>query len=173
VVNADTGLQLPDFRAAERTFGLVVQVSGRAGRSRPDGKVLIQTFRPENPVLALAMEGRLDEFYEREIEIRRQLGFPPFRRLIRIVFRGRDKARTLAAAEDFAKVLFETMGEAGDVLGPAECPLSKISGSFRFHAIVRARDFMSAHEKVCAAVDGTRVPSGVHAETDVDPQALL
>ncbi len=173
IVNADTGLQLPDFRAAERTFNLIVQVSGRAGRSLPDGKVLIQTFRPENPVISLAMEGRLDEFYAREIEIRRQLGFPPFCRLIRIVFRGRNREKTLAAAEDLAKVLTVNMAEAGDVLGPAECPLAKISGSFRFHAIVRAIDFPVAHERVGAALEGRRPPSGVYMEADVDPQALL
>ena len=92
IVNADTGFQLPDFRAAERTFSLLVQVSGRAGRSLPDGKVLIQTFRPGAPAIVMAQEGRLEEFYTQELETRRQLGFPPFSRLIRLVVRGQEQA---------------------------------------------------------------------------------
>ncbi len=173
IVNADTGFQLPDFRAAERTFGLLVQVSGRAGRSLPDGKVLIQTFQPENPAIVCAREGRLDAFYSREIETRRQLGFPPFSRLIRIVVRGRNKAKTQAAMGELARVLLERLGNAGEVLGPAECPIARISGNFRFQLIVRTGSFKAAHQRVSEAFTDFRFPSGIYGEADVDPQALL
>jgi primosomal protein N' (replication factor Y) len=173
IVNADTGLQLPDFRAAERTFGLIVQVSGRAGRTLPDGKVLIQTFQPENPAIVLAKEGRLEDFYARELEMRLQLQFPPFSRLIRIVLRGRNKERILQAVKELAGALSECIGGSGEILGPAECPLARISGNHRHHVIVRARDFSAAHRKVGALLDGFRPPSGVHVEIDVDPQSLL
>jgi primosomal protein N' (replication factor Y) len=94
IVNADTGFQMPDFRAAERTFDLLVQVSGRAGRTLPDGKVLIQTMRPDNPAIVMAREGRLADFYSAELDTRRQLAFPPYSRLIRLVERGRCRRDT-------------------------------------------------------------------------------
>jgi primosomal protein N' (replication factor Y) len=173
ILNADMGFQLPDFRAAERTFGLIVQVSGRAGRSIPDGKVLIQTLQPDNPSIVLASAGRLEEFYERELEIRRQLGFPPFGRLIRIVFRGKNKEKGLSTAQGLVKKLRAALGEMAEVLGPVECPISRISGNWRFHAIVRAKSLGPVHERVSETLDRFRPSSGVHIEVDVDPQALL
>jgi primosomal protein N' (replication factor Y) (superfamily II helicase) len=173
IVNADTGFQLPDFRAAERTFSLLVQVSGRAGRSLPDGKVLIQSFRPENPALVLAAQARMEEFYQREIETRRQLGFPPFSRLIRIVLRGRDQDKTRDAAAAMAGTLTEKLAGAAEVLGPVECPISRIAGSYRFHCLVRMRELRTAHPAVSRVLDAYRRPADVHLEVDVDPQALL
>jgi primosomal protein N' (replication factor Y) len=173
IVNADTGFQLPDFRAAERTFGLLVQVSGRAGRSLPDGKVLIQTFQPENPVIVLATRGAVDDFYAREIEIRRHLKFPPFSRLIRVVLRGRNKVKTLEEAGGLAAELSGKTAGSAEILGPAECPISRISGSYRFHVIVRAGSFSEAHAAVTMLLDSYRPPSGIRVEVDVDPQALL
>jgi primosomal protein N' (replication factor Y) len=173
IINADTGFQLPDFRAAERTFSLLVQVSGRAGRTLPDGKVLIQTFQPENPAIVLATQGRLEDFYSRELDIRRQLGFPPFARLIRVVIRGRNKDRTSAAASALSKGITAALSGSGEVLGPAECPISRISGNYRVQLIIRSRDFKSAHARLVTALDEARPPSGVYMEIDVDPQSLL
>lgn len=173
IVNADTGAWMPDFRAAERTFSLLVQVSGRAGRSVPDGLVLIQTFRPESPAIALAREGRLDEFYARELDARRDLGFPPFARLIRLVLRGKAKDEVGRAADGLAPMLAASLGTAGEVLGPAECPIARIAGSWRTHLIVRCRTFGPAHEAVAGTIDGWRRPAGVHLEVDVDPLSLL
>jgi primosomal protein N' (replication factor Y) (superfamily II helicase) len=173
IVNADTGFQMPDFRAAERTFGLLVQVSGRAGRSLPDGKVLIQTFRPETPAIVLAAGARLEEFYAREIDTRRQLGFPPFCRLIRVVLRGKDREKTQGAAAEVAKALTTRLGASAEVLGPVECPISRISGNYRFHALIRMQAFTTVREGVAEVLDAYRAPSGIHVEVDVDPQALL
>ena len=173
IVNADTGLQLPDFRAAERTFSLLVQVSGRAGRSLPDGRVLIQTFRPGAPAVRMAREGKLEDFYTEELETRRQLGFPPFSRLIRLVLRGRSRQKTLAAVEELTSALAARLGGVAEVLGPAECPLARISGNYRYHSIVRALHFGEAHSRVSAALEEFRAPGGVYVEVDVDPLALL
>jgi primosomal protein N' (replication factor Y) (superfamily II helicase) len=173
IVNADTGAWMPDFRAAERTFSLLVQVSGRAGRSVPDGIVLIQTLRPESPAIVLAREGRLDEFYARELDTRRDLGFPPFARLIRLVIRGRDREATMKAAEALAGPLAAALGAAGEVLGPAECPIARISGSWRTHLIVRCRTFGPSHEATARVLEAWRQPGGVHVEIDVDPLSLL
>jgi primosomal protein N' (replication factor Y) len=173
IVNADTGAWMPDFRAAERTFSLLVQVSGRAGRSVPDGLVLIQTFRPDSPAITLAREGRLEEFYTRELDARRELGFPPFTRLIRLVLRGKEKEPVGRAADELAGLLHAALGDSGEVLGPAECPIARISGSWRSHLIVRCRAFGPAHEAVGRTLEAWRQPAGVHAEVDVDPLSLL
>jgi primosomal protein N' (replication factor Y) len=173
IVNADTGFQLPDFRAAERTFDLLVQVSGRAGRALPDGTVLIQTFRPGNPAIVMAKEGRLEEFYAVELATRRELGFPPFSRLIRIVVRGRNASKAAAAITELAGHIAKRVGDAGELLGPAECPIARISGSHRSHIILRTTRFGETHERVAAALEEYRPPGGVYLEIDVDPLALL
>lgn len=173
IVNADTGFQLPDFRAAERTFSLLVQVSGRAGRTLPDGKVLIQTFQPDNPAIVLATQGRLADFYARELDIRRQLGFPPFARLVRIVVRGKSMEAVTAAAAGLGRDLGRALAGCAEVLGPAECPISRISGNSRVQLIIRSRDLKTAHGRLVSIIDETKTPSGVYLEVDVDPQSLL
>ncbi len=172
IINADTGFQLPDFRAAERTFGLLVQVSGRAGRSLPDGKVLIQTFQPQNPAIVLATRGAVDDFYAREIEMRRLLRFPPFSRLMRLVVRGANKTKTLAEAERLSRAVSDR-ARGAEAMGPAECPISRIAGSYRFHVVVRTADFSGTHAAVARVLDAFKPASGVRIEVDVDPQALL
>ena len=150
-----------------------MQVSGRAGRTLPDGTVLIQTFHPENPAIRLAKEGKLEEFYTTELEQRRLLAFPPFSRLIRIVVRARDEKKGDAAAAELGRALASRLADTAEVLGPAECPIARISGSHRAHLIVRTRRFPEAHERVAAVLDDSRPASGVHFEVDVDPLALL
>ena len=176
IVLADTGLHLPDFRAHERTFNLIVQVAGRAGRFFPDGRVLIQTYKPDNEAIKLAAGGNIDIFYERELEIRKALEFPPFGRLFRLVFRGKNAERTAAAAEDFAaRFDAESLPEesATEVLGPAECPLSMISGNYRFQLIIRTDDFKRVHSLFRGALNQFSPPAGVYLEADVDPVSLL
>ena len=173
IINADTGLQLPDFRAAERTFSLLVQVAGRAGRALPDGKVLIQTFRPGSPSVRLAQQGKLEEFYAEELQARRQLGFPPFSRLIRVLLRGRNRQKTLAAINELTAELSTRLAETAETMGPAECPLARISGNYRYHTILRTLRFSEAHSRVSRVLETWRAPGGVYVEVDVDPQALL
>jgi primosomal protein N' (replication factor Y) len=173
IVNADTGFQLPDFRAAERTFSLIVQVSGRAGRSIPDGRVLIQTWRPGASAIMMAREGRLEEFYSSELEVRRQLGFPPFSRLVRLVVRGRNRQKTMQACAALTRAVTERVGGAGEVLGPVEAPLARIAGNYRYHCIIRTTKFSEAHARVSVALEEQKTPAGVYIEVDVDPQALL
>ncbi|MDC7227412.1 MAG: primosomal protein N' [Spirochaetales bacterium] len=176
IVLADTSLHLPDFRAHERTFNLIVQVAGRAGRFFPDGRVMIQTYKPDNEAVKMAAGGTIDAFYEREIEIRRALEFPPFGRLFRLVFRGKNAERTASAAENFA-ARFDTEilpKESGtEVLGPAECPLSMISGNYRFQIIIRTDNFRLVHSLFRGALSQFTPPSGVYLEADVDPVNLL
>ena len=166
-------LNLPDFRAAERTFALVVQVAGRAGRFTPDGRVILQTYRPDSPVMRLAAAADAEAFYRMELEARRELEFPPFTRLVRIVFRSKEKGRAAVAAEDFAAAAQPLLPAGAELLGPAECPLGMIAGTIRWQVIVRAPELGPLHKAMAAALAGFKVPSSVRLESDVDPVSLM
>jgi primosomal protein N' (replication factor Y) (superfamily II helicase) len=172
VVSADTGLQLPDFRALERTFALIVQVSGRAGRITPDGRVIVQTLRPETGVIQRAARGESEAFYREELALRRQLKFPPFYRLVRLLVRGRDKERVAAAAAAAAQAATAAAADV-DVLGPVECPLALIAGNHRQHILLRAPRLAPVHAAARAVQRSWRKGAGVYLEIDVDPVSLL
>ncbi len=173
IVNADTALHLPDFRSYERTFNLIVQVSGRSGRVIPDGKVIIQTYSPGNEAIVLAAAGRTKDFYESEIEKRRQLGFPPFSRIIRIVFRSRQKAKAEGVADSFADALSDKIDDIAEILGPAECPISLISGNYRIQIILRTTKFSLLHAAVKERLSAFKTSPDVFLEVDVDPISLI
>jgi primosomal protein N' (replication factor Y) len=173
IVLADVGLQFPDFRAAERTFSLIVQVAGRAGRFTPDGEVIVQTFRPEHEAIRRAAQGDIDGFYEAELALRRELGFPPFSRLVRIVFRGPDRSAVTRTAEQVARSLRAELSTRGEVLGPAECPLALVSGRHRHHLIARAPKVKPLVHAVRRSLEGRRWPRGVAIDVDADPVDLL
>jgi primosomal protein N' (replication factor Y) len=175
VVQADTGLHLPDFRAAERTFSLLVQVAGRAGRYFPDGKVIVQTLRPKDPAIAKACAMDVEGFFSEEIRQRELLGFPPYSRLIRFTFRSRDPERADRSAAKMAGILTKLIPRNADILGPAECPIGLISGNHRRHIIIRGRTMGPLHGAVRTALghfDPGR-DNRVYMEIDVDPVSLL
>jgi primosomal protein N' (replication factor Y) len=175
VVFADTGLQLPDFRAAERTFSLIVQVAGRAGRFLADGKVIVQTLRPADRAITAACGMDVDGFYKSEMQIRRETGFPPAARLVRMVLRGKNEEKTGRAAAILGGCVKKHLPADADMLGPCECPLSKIAGNFRRHIIMRGRDMGTLHAAARLALDEYRpqAEKQVYMEADVDPVSLL
>ncbi|TMA59721.1 MAG: hypothetical protein E6J75_02575 [Deltaproteobacteria bacterium] len=132
---ADLSLNVPDFRAAERTFQLLVQVAGRAGRGDAPGRVIVQTFRPEHPSVAAAATHDYAGFMARELDRRRALGYPPFARLVNIRLEGRDDASVEQAARELAARLrrqarsFQLADDA--VLGPAPPPVERVRGRYR------------------------------------------
>lgn len=172
VLSADTSLNLPDFRSAERTFALIMQVAGRAGRFRPDGEVVVQTFRPDALPVRMAAEADMEGFYSDEIEQRQMLGFPPFSRLFRVVVKGPDDSRVTAVAAELASRLVGN-GTDWELLGPAECPIGRISGQFRRHIILRSTSFDLTHAALRQSLEGLKLPYGVRLEVDVDPVNLL
>lgn len=175
IVMADTGLSLPDFRSAERTFALIVQVAGRAGRFRSDGQVIVQTLRPEHNAVRRSARMEIDSFYRDEIDVRRQLGFPPFGRLLRLVVRSRGKEPAETCAATVATALRrETDGNGAiEVLGPAPAPLEKINNQWRYQILLRGPS-AAALARVARAVLGEISESHrVHIEVDVDPVNLL
>jgi len=172
VVFADTGLHLPDFRATERTFSLIVQVAGRAGRYFPDGKVIVQTLRIGDPVIARSCAIDVNGFYEAELAQREALNFPPFSRLIRFTARSRNPARADAAINRLAALAIPA---GADMLGPAECPIGIINGSHRRQLILRGKSMGALH--AAARIMLERYEKGrdaqVYMEVDVDPVNLL
>jgi primosomal protein N' (replication factor Y) len=137
VISADTGLSLPDFRSSERTFQLLSQVSGRAGRTEAlPGEVLIQTMQPGHPSIVLAAKHDFVEFYTREIEDRKILLYPPFSRLVLIEFRGLQEALVEKQAEAFAS-LFPSKASFYERIGPAAPSIPKLRSEYRWHVLLK------------------------------------
>jgi primosomal protein N' (replication factor Y) len=177
VVNADAALGMPDFRAAERAFQLLVQVAGRAGRGDVPGRVLVQTWDPEHPAIALATRHDVDAFLERELADRRELGYPPLTRaaLVRLdaidEAEARDAAATLAQA---ARRSPDVQSGAVLVLGPAAAPIARIRNRWRFRVLLRATE-RAPLRATLGVIDRARagLARSVRASIDVDPVQLL
>lgn len=173
VILADTGLHLPDFRAAERTFALITQVSGRAGRFFPDGKVFVQTYNPFKEPIRFACEGKTDEFYRHELSEREMLMFPPYSRLVRLVFRSMSQKKAENSAESAAAILSESIGRKGEVIGPAECPVFMQSNNYRYQILLRSGNISVLQKAAGNLLYNYTHSSQVYIECDVDPVSLL
>ena len=173
VVLADTGLHMPDFRAAERTFALITQVAGRAGRFFPDGRVIVQSYSPDREPIALAVSAQTEEFYTRELQNREILCFPPYSRLLRFVFRSSVPEAAKTAANGAYHILKANIQSGVDILGPAECPLSMISLNYRHQIILRSKQIVPMQKMAEVLVYGYSAPKNVYIEVDVDPVNLM
>jgi len=176
VINADTALHLPDFRASERTFQLATQVAGRTGRGPQGGRVLIQTFNPDHPVIQAAIRHDYPQFAQSELPIRKAFGYPPFARMIRLVIRGRYPQPTV----EFAKVLAERIRNQltssptpARVLGPAPAPFAKLRGMYRYHIQLQSPDGCQLRKAVREATHGLQTPENIQWIADVDPVEML
>ena len=178
IVLADSGMNIPDFRSQERTFSLLMQVSGRAGRYNDQGQVIIQTFHPDNAAVQYAQHRQVDAFFDQELAMREQTGFPPHTRLINLVLRGRNKEK-VATEADKLEQLFEVAiasykGQGSpSVLCNSECPLEKIASNWRYHLLIMGEDASSAHKVVAHVLDHYSAPSGIYIEVDIDPLQML
>ena len=168
VVDADTGLALPDFRAEERTFQLLTQLAGRSGRDGP-GRVLVQTFQPDARPIELAARHDVARFLAGELERRRGLGYPPFRHLVRLLVSGPDSSSPLQALAE----LKAGLAGAGDLLGPA--PLLRLRGRYRAQLIAKTgepRRLAARAAQLLAAAAPAMRRAGLAAVVDVDPQSV-
>lgn len=174
VLSADTALNLPDFRAGERTFQLVSQVAGRAGRGEHPGIVIVQTFQPDAPAIHLAAQHDYQRFAEEELALRQSVGLPPAKRMARIVSRDRVLEKAQSSAEVIAQAAraLEETHELG-VVGPMPCPIERISDHFRIAVELTAPD----SPRLQRALHALRAQGVLLADTktavDVDPLALL
>ncbi len=174
VINADTGLHMPNFRAAERTFQLVTQVAGRTGRADRPGHVYVQTFSPEHPAIVTAAKHDYETFARQEIKHRREFLYPPWTVMMRVIVRG---AR-LADVEGFAEQLGKRLLKLKDatrarfrVMGPAPAPIARIKNRFRYHLLVLAQDDRTLQD-AAASIGDVDVPKEVQWIVDIDPVDL-
>jgi primosomal protein N' (replication factor Y) len=175
VLLADIGMNLPDFRASERIFALLVQAAGRSGRGGTAGRVIIQTLNDENPIFKYIVSQDYRGFYESELRVRRELGYPPFSRLARLLVRGKDEDKVRSSINGLGKA-FEEYNKTHDqpliILGPSSAPLGKIGGSYRHHIILKSAGLDALRAAILASREAV---SGrdVHLEIDIDPVDLL
>jgi primosomal protein N' (replication factor Y) len=182
VVGADSSLSFPDFRAAERTFQILSQAAGRAGRGQDTGRVVIQTFYPDHYAVTAARDHDYSAFFEKEIELREMLGYPPFSYLACLRLQGNHKQKT----EDMARRVAERMiqvtgswpkrGKDLQVLGPVEAPLGKLKGKYRWQIFIRSKGPNLLHVFLKKLSEGLRKVlkgSGVSLTIDIDPYQML
>jgi primosomal protein N' (replication factor Y) (superfamily II helicase) len=171
VISADTALNLPDFRASERAFQLLTQVSGRAGRGRKLGEVIVQSFNPEHESIAAASHHDYEAFYKKEIEYRRELGYPPFSRLANVVCQDED-ARV---PEQKLARLASFLDDSPDIrkLGPALCPLGRLRGKWRWHLLLKAQSAEELRASLRKAFSLLTSSERSGITVDIDPLSLL
>ena len=172
VLNADAALSMPDFRAAERTFHLLVQVAGRAGRGDAPGSVMIQTRQPDHPAVAFAARHDVTGFIASEMRDREELAYPPFARIALVRVDAADEARARDEARRLANVARAAAGSGVDVVGPAAAPLARLRNRWRFRFMVRSKD-RQALRKTLLAVARAGHDRRTRVAIDVDPVSML
>ncbi len=173
IINADLSLHLPDFRAGERTFQLLTQVAGRAGRGETSGEVFVQTYTPFSPSIQFARHHDFTGYFQQELEFRERCDFPPFKHAILITVRSAHEGRAKLSAETLVRRLKESLGSEF-ILGDATpAPLEKLQGQFRFHILIRGEAIMRLSRLVRETLDKLPFPEDVTVAVDVDPYQLL
>jgi len=173
IINADLALHLPDFRAGERTFQLLTQVAGRAGRGQTHGEVFVQTYTPFSPSIQFARHHDFTGYFQQELEFRERCDFPPFKHAVLITVRSAHEGRAKLSAETLKRRLSEALPEEF-ILGDATpAPLEKLQGQFRFHILIRGEAIMRLSRLVRETVDKLPFPGDVTVTVDVDPYQLL
>src|SRR2546429_1935183 len=173
IINADLALHLPDFRAGERTFQLLTQVAGRAGRGETAGEVFVQTYTPFSPSIQFARHHDFTGYFQQELEFRERCDFPPFKHAVLITVRSTHEGRPKLSAETLKRRLKEALPEEF-ILGDATpAPLEKLQGQFRFHVLIRGEAIMRLSRLVRETLDKLPFPEDVTVTVDVDPYQLL
>lgn len=175
VVSADTSLNMPDFRAAERTFQLITQVAGRGGRGSAPGRVIIQTFNPDHYALRHAQNHDYKSFYREEIKFRLDLQYPPFGRIINLRLSSIKKDVLIEEAKrlgKLAKKLCAGYGNTVEIIGPAESPLSKLRGRFRWQMLIKGKDINALHQ-IAKDVMHKNKNTQIKMMADVDPESFM
>jgi primosomal protein N' (replication factor Y) len=177
VILADQSLAFPDFRASERTFQLLTQVSGRAGRGERPGRVILQTFQPANPAIAAAQRHDYKAFSENELEAREELGWPPYARLVAVRIDAADEGSADRVASELAAAARTHPAVRSDqvkVLGPAPAPIARVRARYRYRFMLKGNELRSL--RAVAAVVRDRIDAGVapaRASLDIDPVSML
>jgi primosomal protein N' (replication factor Y) len=176
VISGDTALALPDFRAAERTFQLITQVAGRAGRGDAPGRVVLQTFLPDDPTIQAALKQDFEGFARTELSHRQEIGLPPFTRMVRIVIRDQDAAKLNKRADELAAQLSAAVVPHGPTVtmrGPAPCAISRIAGYSRSQIVLTSTSPARLQNILAIVREKGALARNERIAVDVDPVALL
>jgi primosomal protein N' (replication factor Y) len=173
IINADLALHLPDFRAGERTFQLLTQVAGRAGRGEAPGEVFVQTYTPFSPSIQFARHHDFTGYFQQELEFRERCDFPPFQHAVLMTVRSEHEARASFSAETLTRRLREALPEEFSLGAPAPAPLEKLQGQYRFHILIRGVAIMRLSRLIRETLDRLPFPEDVAVAVDVDPYQLL
>jgi primosomal protein N' (replication factor Y) (superfamily II helicase) len=163
VVLAEVGLNLPDYRAGERVFQVLSQVAGRAGRSPLGGQVILQTFQPEDYVIQAAASHSYRDFYRQELGFRRELGYPPFSQLVRLVFRGQESPQVEESAQKVVRKIQEQSDAQTEIIGPVTCFFARVGGNYRWQIILRGPNPVKLIRQIKLK----------HGKIEVNPTSLL
>jgi primosomal protein N' (replication factor Y) len=175
IVYADTGLHLADFRAGERTFQLLTQVAGRAGRGDVEGEVIVQSFTPFHPAIQFARRHDFEGFYETEMEFREQLKYPPYTRAALLTLRGRSEEKVSFSAEHLKKAIEEGVEGISDLViaGPAPAPLLRAETFYRHQIMLRTGQMSALSRELARMMAKLRLPAEVTLTVDIDPMNLM
>lgn len=173
VLNADTSMHVPDFRAAERTYQLLEQVAGRAGRGPKGGRVIVQTYWADHPAVLAVATGDAAALYDAERADRRALRFPPFARIANVIVSGPDQLAVRGAAEASASSLAAAIPEGWEMVGPAAAPIARLKGNWRWHFVVKAPLSAPLGARIGAVLDTVPLADGLTRIVDVDPVGML
>lgn len=177
VINADAALSMPDMRASERAFHLLVQVAGRAGRGEVRGTVILQTRDPQNPAIMAAATHDVDGFAARELQNRAELGYPPFSRLCMVRVDAPDEAEArdiIASLAEVARAVPAAKRGEVDVLGPSPAPIARLRARYRFQLLLKGRDRKAVRQVAIAVIEAQRkVNPRVRVVIDIDPVSML
>jgi primosomal protein N' (replication factor Y) len=181
IVCADLSLSMPDFRAGERTFQLLAQVAGRAGRGKSPGRVILQTYNPGHFSIEAARNQDYEAFFRQEIQYRKTLGYPPFSRLIQLRISGADADQTAAQAQRIGRYCRQLCRRHSqfaqlEILGPIEAPLARIANKYRWQLLFKATRYKLLQKFAHALLFDEHAPAGkrgVSVAIDVDPVFLM
>ncbi|MCE0522019.1 MAG: primosomal protein N', partial [Methylacidiphilales bacterium] len=173
VINADLALQIPDFRASERVFQLLMQVSGRSGRGKVRGEVFVQTRVPFHPAIQFARHHDYTGFAEQELEFRSKLHYPPYERFVLVTARGRNEEKTRFVVENLAKEMERLELPETEITGPSPAPIARIEERYRFQIFVRTRRMMAVTPRLRPLFMDRAWPDDIRITIDVDPVDLL
>jgi primosomal protein N' (replication factor Y) len=175
IVYADLGLHLPDFRAGERTFQLLTQVAGRAGRGDVEGEVIVQSFTPFHPAIQYARRHDYAGFYEQEIEFREQLKYPPVSRVALLTLKGRNEDKVRFSAEHLRRELEKILADLKDLIlaGPAPAPLARAESNYRYQIMLRTRQMTRLSHHLAKLMETLTLPEDIACSVDIDPVNLV
>lgn len=173
VINADLGLHMPDFRAPERTFQLLTQVAGRAGRGEIEGEVIIQTFTPYNPAITAAVENNYEDFYEEEMEVRSQLGYPPDKHLMAVYIKGPEQDELAEFSAKVMEYVKPCLSEDITVSPPCPAPIERIKGKYRYIIMFRGNKLRKLRNTLRRFMYTEKIPSKIEIYVDVDAVNLM